>query len=96
MCDELRRDGSWSAALAVCTIVRNQKTGVPVKAGVPVVSFSAARLEITAVATGVYITKRGVWVGSGLLSHTVTSAVPSALVGLTAGFGMGPGVPPQI
>ena len=35
-------------------------------------------------------------VGNGLLSHTVTSAVPSALVGLTSGFGMGPGVPPQL
>jgi hypothetical protein len=35
-------------------------------------------------------------VGSGLLSHTVTSAVPSALVGLTTGFGMGPGVPPPL
>jgi hypothetical protein len=32
-------------------------------------------------------------VGSGLLSHTVASAVPSALAGLTSGFGMGPGVP---
>jgi hypothetical protein len=35
-------------------------------------------------------------VGGGLLSHTVSSAVPSALVGLTTGFGMGPGVPPQL
>jgi hypothetical protein len=35
-------------------------------------------------------------VGSGILSHTVASAVPSALVGLTTGFGMGPGVPPQL
>jgi hypothetical protein len=29
-----------------------------------------------------------------LLSHTVARAVPSALEGLTSGFGMGPGVPP--
>jgi hypothetical protein len=35
-------------------------------------------------------------VGSGILSHTVASAVPSALVGLTAGFEMGPGGPPQL
>ncbi len=33
-------------------------------------------------------------VGNDLLSHAVPRAVPSALVGLTAGFGMGPGVPP--
>ena len=32
-------------------------------------------------------------VGSDLLSHTVTSAVPSALTGLTTGFGMRPGGP---
>src|SRR5690242_21155302 len=30
--------------------------------------------------------------GDVLLSHTVTSAVPSALRGLASGFGMGPGV----
>ena len=28
-----------------------------------------------------------------LLSHTLSSAVPSALKGLASGFGMGPGVP---
>ena len=33
--------------------------------------------------------------GVVLLSHTVTSAVPSALKGLTSGFGMGPGVSPS-
>ena len=33
-------------------------------------------------------------VGGDLLSHTLTSAVPSALEGLATGFGMGPGVPP--
>src|SRR6476659_4033277 len=33
-------------------------------------------------------------VGGDLLSHTLTSAVPSALEGLASGFGMGPGVPP--
>ena len=32
--------------------------------------------------------------GSDLLSHTVTSAVPSALEGLTTVFGMGTGVAP--
>jgi hypothetical protein len=32
--------------------------------------------------------------GSDLLSHTVTSAVPSALEGLTSVFGMGTGVAP--
>jgi hypothetical protein len=32
--------------------------------------------------------------GSDLLSHSVSRAVPSALEGLTSGFGMGPGVPP--
>jgi hypothetical protein len=35
-------------------------------------------------------------VGNGVLSHTVTRAVPSALVSLTAGFGMGPGVPSRL
>ena len=35
-------------------------------------------------------------VGSGVLSHHVTMAVPSALVSLTTGFGMGPGVPSQL
>ena len=34
--------------------------------------------------------------GSDLLSHTVTSAVPSALRGLASGFGMGPGVSPSL
>src|SRR3954453_18556676 len=36
-------------------------------------------------------------VGGDLLSHTLTSAGPSALEGLASGFGMGPGVtpPPQ-
>ena len=32
--------------------------------------------------------------GGVLLSHTVSRAVPSALEGLTSGFGMGPGVSP--
>jgi hypothetical protein len=34
----------------------------------------------------------GVVFGGVLLSHTVSGAVPSALKGLTSGFGMGPGV----
>ncbi len=34
--------------------------------------------------------------GGDLLSHTVTSAVPSAQKGLTTGFGMGPGVSPTL
>ena len=34
----------------------------------------------------------GVWSGGLLLSHTLPRAVPSALEGLTSGFGMGPGV----
>ena len=37
------------------------------------------------------------WLSGGvLLSHTVTSAVPSALKGLASGFGMGPGVSPSL
>ena len=32
--------------------------------------------------------------GGALVSHRVAPAVPSALAGLTSGFGMGPGVPP--
>ena len=32
--------------------------------------------------------------GGVLLSHTLTSAVPSAQEGLASGFGMGPGVSP--
>ena len=35
-------------------------------------------------------------VGGGILSHIVSNAVPSALAGLTAGFGMMPGVPPRL
>jgi len=35
-------------------------------------------------------------VGNGVRSHPVTRAVPSALVSLTAGFGMGPGVPSRL
>jgi hypothetical protein len=34
--------------------------------------------------------------GGDLLSHPVSRAVPSALKGLTAGFGMGPGVSPSL
>ena len=34
--------------------------------------------------------------GGDLLSHPVTQAVPSALEGLTSGFGMGPGVSPPL
>ncbi len=34
--------------------------------------------------------------GNDLLSHTVASAVPSALRGLTAVFGMGTGVTPSL
>ena len=35
-------------------------------------------------------------VGNGVLSHRATATVPSALVSLTAGFGMGPGVPSRL
>ena len=35
-------------------------------------------------------------VGNGLLSHAVARILPWALAGLTAGFGMGPGVPPPL
>src|SRR6266567_1738205 len=34
--------------------------------------------------------------GGDLLSHPVSRAVPSALEGLTSGFGMGPGVSPPL
>src|SRR5690606_9332476 len=34
--------------------------------------------------------------GDVLVSHTVPRAVPSALRGLTSGFGMGPGVSPSL
>ena len=34
--------------------------------------------------------------GGDLLSHTLSSAVPSALAGLASGFGMGPGVSLQL
>ena len=34
--------------------------------------------------------------GNDLLSRPVTGEVPSALEGLTAGFGMGPGVSPPL
>jgi hypothetical protein len=35
-------------------------------------------------------------VGNDLLSHAVARILPSALAGLTAGFEMGPGVPPPL
>ena len=38
--------------------------------------------------------KRSAAAGGALLSHGAAPAVPSALAGLTSGFGMGPGVPP--
>jgi hypothetical protein len=41
-------------------------------------------------------TKQKTAVGSGLLSHAVTRVVPSALVRLTAGFGMEPGGPARL
>ncbi len=34
--------------------------------------------------------------GDGLRSQEVTLQVPSALAGLTTGFGKGPGVPPPL
>jgi hypothetical protein len=34
--------------------------------------------------------------GGVLLSHEASLAVPSALRGLTSGFGMGPGVSPSL
>ena len=34
--------------------------------------------------------------GNDLLSRAVSSQVPSALAGLTSGFGMGPGVAPLL
>src|SRR5262245_36448364 len=40
--------------------------------------------------------KRQGVVGGDLLSQAVSSQVPSARAGLTAGFGMGPGVPPLL
>ena len=36
------------------------------------------------------------FVGSGLLLHSVTRGLPSALKGLTARFEMGLGVPPPL
>jgi hypothetical protein len=35
-------------------------------------------------------------VGNGLRSHAASSVVPSALMSLTTGFGMGPGVPSRL
>ncbi len=44
-------------------------------------------------ASGPTLTGLGVLLFGGvLLSHTPSGAVPSALVGLASGFGMGPGV----
>ena len=39
---------------------------------------------------------RNRFLGNDLLFHPVTRQVPSALEGLTAGFEMGPGVPPPL
>jgi hypothetical protein len=40
--------------------------------------------------------KQQQFLGDDLLSHPATRAVPSALTSLTAGFGMGPGVPSSL
>ena len=40
--------------------------------------------------------EKGGEVGNDLLSHVVTHILPSVLVDLTAGFEMGPGVPPPL
>ena len=42
----------------------------------------------------VLVTRALIYPGNDLLSHAVTSAVPSALEGLTSVFGMGTGVAP--
>ena len=40
--------------------------------------------------------RKGESVGNDLRSHAATRILPSVLVGLTAGFEMGPGVPPPL
>ena len=40
--------------------------------------------------------EKGESVGNDLLSHAATRILPSVLVDLTAGFEMGPGVPPPL
>ena len=40
--------------------------------------------------------RKGESVGNDLLSHAATRILPSVLVDLTAGFEMGPGVPPPL
>ena len=42
------------------------------------------------------LSNRKGFLGNDLLTHPVTRKVPSALEGLTAGFGMGPGIPPPL
>lgn len=47
-------------------------------------------------ATSEEVALRKVMSGGVLLSHSLSVAVPSALKGLTSGFGMGPGISPSL
>ena len=59
--------------------------------GLKLISRSLEQIE-TAGGTSVPPAVYQVVFGGDLLSHTLASAVPSALAGLASGFGMGPGV----
>ena len=72
------------------------------KAGDASLFFNRGRLEVRLErgvprgAVAVRIKTSTEYVGDGLLSHRPRPALPWALAGLTAGFGMGPGVPPPL
>ena len=55
-----------------------------------------AKLSLPTATKGVGGIRKESEVGDGLLSHAVARILPSALVGLTSGFEMEPGVPPPL
>ena len=59
-------------------------------------SFKYASINTKALRSGVGTQGLGFNLGDVLLSHAVSSAVPSGLRGLTSVFGMGTGVTPSL
>ena len=86
-CSCAKRDG-WTLTDLDCAIVRRDaRTHTP--------AMRYQQESVPNLADKQKKSQYGLWDGDALLSHRVAPAVPSAHVGLTSGFGMGPGVPPQ-